>query len=219
MKEINLLNKYPKSIRPIDERGKLITDENRKIARKFGKDFFDGDRLFGYGGYYYHSRFWQETVKQFSIYYNLTENSSVLDVGCGKGFMMYDIKQLIPDITIAGLDISQYAYEHSKKEIKEFIKIGNAKELPYADNSFDLVISINTIHNLPLDECKQSLMEIQRVTKKNAFITVDAWRNAKEKKNMEMWNLTALTYMNVEDWKKLFDEVGYEGDYFWFIAK
>jgi ubiquinone/menaquinone biosynthesis C-methylase UbiE len=97
--------------------------------------------------------------------------------------------------------------------------VGNAKELPFDDNSFDLVISINTVHNLPFEECKQALREIQRVTRKSAFVTMDAWRNEEERERMLKWNLTALTYMSVEDWERLFDEVGYQGDYYWFIAE
>ncbi len=218
-REINLLDLYPHSKRPIEERGKLVTDTHREIARQFGKEYFDGNRLYGYGGYSYHSRFWQATVKRFRDYYNLQENASVLDVGCGKGFMLHDFKELMPNLTIAGIEISEYAIEHAIKTVKPFLRLGNAKGLPYEDNSFDLVISINTIHNLGLEECKQALREIQRVTRKHAFITVDAWRTEQEQKRMMKWNLTALTYMHVDDWKKLFAEVGYRDDYYWFIAE
>ena len=219
MSEINLLDRYPKSKRPIEERGTFITEEHRAIAREFGFEYYDGDRLTGYGGYNYHPRFWKDTVKHFRDHYNLAPNASVLDVGCAKGFMMYDFKALMPDITICGLEISAYAKEHALNEMRSIIDLGNAKELPYDDNSFDLVISINTIHNLPLEDCKQALREIQRVTRKDAFVTMDAWRNDKEREKLLKWNLTALTYMHVKDWKRLFSEVGYKGDYWWFIAE
>jgi ubiquinone/menaquinone biosynthesis C-methylase UbiE len=219
MGEINLMDQYPRSKRPIEERARLVTEEHRKIARQFGKEYFDGDRLYGYGGYYYHPRFWQATVKRFRDYYQLAEDTCVLDVGCGKGFMLHDFKELMPNLTIAGIDISEYAIEHVTETVKSFLRVGNAKELPYEDNSFDLVISITTIHNLPLEECKQALREIERVSRKHAFITVDAWRTEEERERMMKWNLTALTYMHVDDWKKLFAEVGYTGDYYWFIAE
>lgn len=219
MAEVNLLDLYPRSKRPIDERGKLVTEEHRRVARQFGKEFFDGDRLYGYGGYQYHPRFWQATVRRFRDYYQLADDARVLDVGCAKGFMLHDFKQLMPNITVAGLDISKYAIEQAIKTIKPFLSVGNAKELPYDDDSFDLVISINTIHNLPLKECKQALREIQRVSRKYAFITVDAWRTEKERQRLLQWNLTALTYMHVLDWKRIFAEVGYMGDYYWFIAE
>jgi SAM-dependent methyltransferase len=218
-KEINLLEKYPKSKRPIDDRAKLITEEHRAAAKKFDVEYFDGDRLSGYGGYNYHPRFWTDTVKVFRDYYNLAPDASVLDVGCAKGFMMYDFKLLMPELNIQGVDISQYAYDHAKEEVKDLITVANAKELPFEDNSFDLVICINTIHNLPLDECKQAFREVQRVSRKDAFVMNDAWHNDAEKESMLKWNLTAQTYMHVDDWKKLFDEVGYTGDYYWFIAE
>jgi SAM-dependent methyltransferase len=219
MSEINLMDKYPRSKRPIEERGKWITDEHRKTARKFGKEYFDGDRLSGYGGYSYHPSFWKETVKRFKEYYNLDKNAVVLDVGCGKGFMLYDFKQLLPELTIAGIDISRYAIENAIENIRPYVQVGNASELPYPDKSFDLVISINTIHNLPLDMCKKALQEIERVSKSHSFITVDAWRNEEEKERLLKWNLTAKTYMHVNEWKLLFEEVGYTGDYYWFIAE
>ncbi len=217
--EINLLDLYPHSKRPIEERGKLVTDTHREIARQFGKEYFDGDRLYGYGGYYYHPRFWKATVKRFQDYYGLPKDASVLDVGCGKGFMLHDFKELMPNLTIAGIDISEYAIEHAIETTGSFLRVGNAKELPYKDNSFDLVISINTIHNLALQECKRALREIQRVSRKHAFITVDAWRTEEEHERLMKWNLTALTYMHVDDWKKRFAEVCYTGDYYWFIAE
>jgi len=219
MAEVNLMDRYPRFKRPIDERAKVIRGEHREVARQFGREYFDGDRLFGYGGYYYHPRFWTETVKRFRDYYRLAEDSAVLDVGCGKGFMMYDFKLLMPKMTIAGIDVSQYAYDHAIEDIKPFTNVGNAKELPYPDRSFDLVISINTVHNLPLEECKQALREIQRVSRSHAFVTVDAWRTKEERERLMKWNLTALTYMHVDDWKKLFKKVGYTGDYYWFIAE
>lgn len=217
MAEIDLLKNYPKVKRRINERAAIKTPFIRQIARKFGKDFFDGDRKYGYGGFSYHPRFWQEAVKDFRNYYHLDSHSSILDVGCAKGFMLYDFKNLIPGIKVAGIDISSYAIKHAKEEVKPFLKVGNAKALPYQDKSFDLVISINTVHNLPLKDCKKAIKEIVRVSKKHAFITVDAYRNEKEKKRMEDWNLTALTFMSTGEWRKLFREVGYTGDYWWFI--
>jgi len=196
-----------------------MTDEHRAVARRFGAEYFDGDRLYGYGGYTYHPRFWTATVRRFRDHYRLPEDARVLDVGCAKGFMMHDFKRLMPSLTIAGIDISRYAYGHAMESVEPFLCVANAKELPYEDNSFDLVISINTIHNLALEECKQALREIRRVSRAHAFVTVDAWRTEEERKRLMKWNLTALTYMHVADWKELFAKVGYTGDYYWFIAE
>lgn len=216
---MNLLDHYPRSKRPIEERSRLITEEHRRIARQFGQEFFDGDRLYGYGGYTYHPRFWTETVKRFRDHYQLPEHASVLDVGCAKGFLLHDLKQLMPKATVAGIDISQYAIDHAKEEIKPFLRVGSAKKLPYPDQSFDLVISITTVHNLALADCKQALREIERVSRAHKFITVDAWRTEQERQQMTQWNLTAVTYMHVEAWQRLFAEIGYTGDYYWFIAE
>lgn len=217
-KEINLLKFYPVSKRPIEERGSLITENDRAKARKFDVDYFDKERLTGYGGYNYDPRFWTDTVSYFKEYYNLSNKSKILDVGCAKGFMMHDLSLLIPDSEITGIDVSKYAKENAIETMKENIIVANANNIPFPDDYFDLVISINTIHNLPLIDCKESLREISRVSKKDSFIMNDAWRNQEEKNNMLKWNLTALTYMSCDEWKELFKEVKYDGDYYWFIA-
>lgn len=219
MPEVNLLDLYPRSKRPIEAREKLVTAEHRRIARQFGKDYYDGDRLHGYGGYFYHPRFWQPTVRRFRDYYQLPEDARVLDVGCAKGFMLHDFKLLMPNLTIAGVDVSVYAITHALDTVKPHLCVGNAKNLPYEDNAFDLVIAINSLHNLPLDECREGLREIQRVARAHAFVTNDAWHTEAERERLMKWNLTAVTYMHVDDWRRLFEEVGYTGDYYWFIAE
>ena len=203
-KEIDLLKNYPKSNRDTSKRAELKTEEDRKIARKFDKDFFDGERKHGYGGFNYNKKFWGPVVPTFIKYWNLNRDSSILDIGCGKGFMLYDLSLALPGLKLAGIDISDYAIKNSKPEVKEFLQVGNAINLPYKDKSFDIVISINTIHNLEKDECAQALREITRVSKKNSFITVDAYRSEEEKKKMHEWNLTAKTILSVNDWKLFF---------------
>jgi len=216
-KEIDLMVNYPRAKRNVEERGQTKTEEDRRIARRFGKEFFDGDRRHGYGGYNYHPRFWQPVIPAFQKHYGLTSKSSVLDVGCGKGFMLYDMKQLIPGINVKGVDVSAYAIANAIEEMRPHLQVANAKNLPLADKSFDLVISINTIHNLERDECAQALREIQRVSRGKSYVTVDAYRTEEEKERMLAWNLTALSIMRVDEWKAFFKEVGYTGDYYWFI--
>ncbi len=215
MAEINLLDTYPRAKRNVDERA-AATPQDRALAKQFGPEFFDGTRNQGYGGYKYDGR-WVAVAKRFQAHYGLTGASSVLDVGCAKGFFLHDLRQVIPGITVAGIDISSYAIEHAMADVKPFLRVGNAKALPYADRSFDLVIAINTIHNLKRDECLQTVREIQRVSRKHAFITVDAYRSDEEKERMLKWNLTAETIMHVDEWKRFFAEAGYTGDYHWFI--
>jgi SAM-dependent methyltransferase len=216
-REIDLLASYPKAKRDLAERAAAKTEEQRAIARQFGREFFDGDRSTGYGGFNYSPRIWGPVIPTFVSHWNLTSDSSVLDVGCAKGFMLHDLREAVPGITVAGVDISDYAIENGKPEVAEFMSVADAKSLPFEDDSFDIVISINSIHNLDRDECAEALQEIERVSKGGSFITVDAYRNEEEFERMMAWNLTAKTILSVDDWVVFFREVGYSGDYYWFI--
>lgn len=215
--EIDLLENYPKAKRDLNARAAEKTEADRAVARQFGKDFFDGERRHGYGGFSYQSRFWQPVIPTFAKHWDLTSSSSVLDVGCAKGFMLHDLKELIPGITVRGLDISEYAIQNAMPSVRQDVIVANATKLPFADKSFDVVISINTVHNLDRKDCGQALQEIERVSRGKSFITVDAYRNDEEKERMYAWNLTAKTIMSVDEWIKFFKDVGYTGDYFWFI--
>jgi SAM-dependent methyltransferase len=215
--KIDLLVHYPKTKRNAKERGASKTEEDRAIARKFGKDFFDGDRKHGYGGFSYFPRFWQPVIPTFKEHFGLTAESSVLDVGCGKGFMLHDMAELIPGISVKGIDISEYAIENTIEELKPHVRVANARNLPFENNSFDVVISINTVHNLERDECAVALREIERVSRGKSFVTVDAYRSEEEKELMYAWNLTAKTIMHEDEWVAFFEQVGYTGDYYWFI--
>lgn len=216
-REIDLLENYPRTKRNVEERGATKTEEVRRVARQFGQEFFDGDRQYGYGGFRYFPRFWQPVIPTLQKHFGLTAGSSVLDVGCAKGFMMHDFAELIPGVTVKGVDISQYAIENAMEDMRPHVQVADALALPFPDSSFDVVISINTIHNLDRDGCAQALREIERVSRKGAFITVDAYRNEEEKERMYAWNLTAKTIMSVDAWVAFFKEVGYTGDYFWFV--
>lgn len=215
--EIDLLRNYPKTKRNTQARSEEKTPEVRVIARQFGAEFFDGDRQYGYGGFSYQSRFWQPVIPDIEAQYGLSAESKVLDVGCAKGFFLYDLAQIIPGITAKGVDISEYAIANAKPEVAADMQVGCATDLPFEDNSFDLVMSINTVHNLEKDACGKALQEIMRVSRGNAFITVDAYRDDEQKARMYEWNLTAKTIMHVDEWQAFFKEVGYTGDYYWFI--
>jgi len=216
-KEIDLLVNYPKSKRNPDERAAGKTEEDRAIARRFGQEFFDGDRRTGYGGFSYNPRFWQPVIPTFIEHWGLTGKSSLLDVGCAKGFMLHDLKELIPGISVKGLDVSEYAITNALPTVRDDVQVADARSLPFPDKSFDVVISINTVHNLDRVDCIRALSEIERVARGKAFITVDAYRNDEEMRRMYAWNLTAKTILSVDDWIELFAEAGYTGDYFWFI--
>jgi SAM-dependent methyltransferase len=215
--EIDLMINYPRPKRNIESRLASKTERDRILARKFGKEFFDGDRSHGYGGFNYHPRFWQPVIPTFREYWGLTSDSSVLDVGCAKGFMIHDFAELIPGITVKGIDVSEYAIKKAIDDMRPHVEVANAKSLPYPDNSFDYIISVTTIHNLDRSELIQSLQEIERVARLGSFITVDAFRNDEEKERMFAWNLTAKTILHVDEWKDLFKDAGFTGDYYWFM--
>lgn len=216
-KEIDLLVNYPRTRRNVEERGASKTEQDRQVARQFGKAFFDGDRRHGYGGFNYMPRFWQPVIPTLQQHFGLTANDSVLDVGCAKGFMLHDMAQLIPGITVKGVDVSEYAIASAIEDMKPHVQVADARKLPFDDKSFDVVIAINTIHNLDRAECALALREIERVSRRGSYVTIDAYRNDEEKERMFAWNLTGKTIMHVEEWKAFFAETGYTGDYFWFI--
>ena len=216
-KEVDLLVNYPKANRNVKARGLEKTEKDREIARKFGKEFFDGDRSHGYGGFSYNPKFWSPVVPTLKKYFLLSSNTSLLDVGCAKGFMLNDIAQAIEGISLKGIDISEYAIANSIEDMRQNLVVANAKDLPFDNNSFDVVISINTVHNLEKDDLALALQEIERVSKDKSFITVDAYNSEDEKERMYAWNLTAKTIMSVDEWVSFFNDVGYTGDYYWFI--
>jgi SAM-dependent methyltransferase len=216
-REIDLLVNYPKAKRDLAGRLESKTEEVREIARRFGQEFFDGSREHGYGGFNYLPRFWQPVIPTFREHFGLSAASSLLDVGCAKGFMLHDLNELIPGMELQGVDVSEYAIENAIPDMRERVRVANAIELPFPDKSFDVVISINTIHNLEPELCARALGEIERVSRGKSFVTVDAWRTEEERERMYAWNLTAKTIMSVDQWIAFFAKAGYTGDYYWFI--
>lgn len=186
--------------------------ECAQIAKKFGYDYWDGDRRYGYGGYKYDGR-WRAVAEAMAEHYQLKPGQRILDVGCGKGFLLYEFTRVVPGIEAAGLDISQYAVENAKPEIRPFLRLGTAQDLPYEDNSFDLVYSITTLHNLYLFDLKKAIQEIERVSKGNSYIVVESYRNESEKANLLYWQLTCECFFTPEEWQWLYRQCGYKGDF------
>ena len=183
-----------------------------ETAKKFGADYWDGDRKYGYGGFYYDGR-WAPVAKDMIEHYGLHNSSRVLDVGCGKGFLLYEMKVLLPELEVQGLDISRYALEHAKEEVRPFLDFGRAQELPYEDIYFDLVISLTTLHNLYIYDLAKALKEIERVKKGGSYIVVESYRDEEEKANLMHWQLTCECFFTPAEWEWLFNENGYTGDY------
>lgn len=211
-REVDLLVNYPRANRDLAARAKK-TKYDVLVARRFGRDFFDGARRHGYGGFTYDPKWWGPVIPDFIARYG--DVRSVLDVGCAKGFMLHEFrKHLSPGAKLAGIDISGYAIAKAMPRL--CVQVGDAKKLPYPDSSFELVVSINTLHNLERDDCLAALAEIERVSARYAYVTLDAYRTREEEHRVRDWNLTARTILHVDEWKKLFAEAGYSGDYGWF---
>lgn len=186
------------------------------VAIQYGKEYWDGDRKYGYGGYRYDGR-WRTVAEDMARHYGLMEGARILDVGCGKGYLLYEFMQLIPRARIRGIDISEYAIENAKEEVKPFLQVGNAISLPYEDNTFDFVVSITTLHNLYNYEVRQALQEIERVGKEKKHVVVESYRNEREKANLLYWQLTCRSFYTPLEWEWFMNESGYTGDFSYIV--
>lgn len=214
MAYIDFVSELHKST-PRDYIGRVTTDDKAecaKIAKQYGFDYWDGDRKYGYGGYRYDGR-WRGVAQKMAEYYQLKPGQKVLDVGCGKAFLLYELTQIVPGLQVFGIDISQYALEHAKEEIRDRLQYGQAQDIPFEDNEFDLVISLTTLHNLRIYDLKKAVQEIERVSKGSSYIMVESYRNDREEVNLLYWQLTCACYYSVEEWEWLYTQWGYTGDY------
>jgi ubiquinone/menaquinone biosynthesis C-methylase UbiE len=218
MAEINLLRALPKGKRNVKARETAKTEEHIRISREYGQMYFDGPREYGYGGYRYDGR-WIPVARDIIDHFCLKPGDLILDVGCGKGFLVKDLILVCPGLEAFGLDISEYALMNSEPEVIGRLHLGSADRLPFPDNSFSAVVSINTIHNLPRPRCIQAVKEIERLAPGKGFIQVDSFRTPEQKEIFESWVLTAEFYDYPEGWIALFKEAGYTGDYYWTIIE
>lgn len=193
-----------------------VTDADKaecaEKALQFGYDYWDGDRTTGYGGYRYDGR-WRPFAEKLAAHYGIKPGDRILDIGCGKGFLLYDFTQVVPGVEVVGLDVSDYALEHAREEVKPFLVRGNAIDLPFPDDSFDFIVSVNVLHNLYNYQLRQALQEIERVGTGRAYLIIDAYRNEREKVNLFYWQLTCRCFYTPEEWEWFFKESGYTGDY------
>lgn len=195
--------------------GRVVHDDKAAcaaIAKEYGYDYWDGDRRYGYGGYRYDGR-WRSVAAKMAKHYQLAPGQKVLDIGCGMAHLLYELTQEVPGLNVYGVDISQYALEHAKEEVRGSLQYGKAQDLPFGDHEFDLVISLTTLHNLKVYDLKKAVQEIGRVSKGSSYIMVESFRNDREEVNMLYWQLTCASYYSVDEWEWLYQEWGYTGDY------
>jgi protein-L-isoaspartate(D-aspartate) O-methyltransferase len=183
------------------------------LAKKFDFDYWDGDRKICYGGYRYLEGRWEKVARAMVEQYGIKPGDRILDVGCGKGFLLYDFTKVVPGLELHGIDISEYAIANCKEEIKDRLQVGNATELPFPDHYFDFVFSITTLHNLHCYDLDKALREVERVGKKNKYICVESYRNEEEKANLLYWQVTCEAFNTPEEWDWWFRQTGYTGDH------
>lgn len=216
MAEIDLLRALPKTKRNIEKRAEAKDPEVVRISKQYGEMYFDGPRDYGYGGYHYDGR-WVPVATDIIKHFDLQSGARILDVGCGKGFLIKDLVDQGMDAY--GLDVSEYALMNCEPDVVGRIHLGTALHLPFPDGSFDCVLSLNTIHNFNRSDAIVAMQEIQRLSNGKAFVQVDSYRTSEQKEIFESWVLTAEYYDYPEGWVELFDEAGYTGDYFWTIIE
>ncbi|WP_130470555.1 class I SAM-dependent methyltransferase [Candidatus Magnetaquicoccus inordinatus] len=187
---------------------KLVQD-----AMRLDQEYWDGDRMSGYGGYRYIPGRWTQLASSLINHYQLDNNAKILEIGCGKGFLLYEFSLLLPGVTVCGIDASQYSVAHGKEEIRESLQVGSATDLPFADAAFDLVVSLNTLQLLTNYELFKALKEIERVSTRHKWLLLESYRNEEEKLNMLNWQLIQRTFYRTDEWEWFMDLAGYSGDY------
>jgi SAM-dependent methyltransferase len=215
--EVDLLDRYPRTTRDIAARAAAVPIQ-REVAKRFAREYFDGDRGQGYGGYRYDGR-WVPVAERIRDFYGLRAADHVLDIGCAKGFLLHDLRRAVPGLRVTGLDISGYALGRAMEDVRPGLVLGSADRLPFADKSFDLVVSINTVHNLERADCIRALCEMERVGRRHRYVRVDSWLTELQRDKFERWQLTARTYSDPDGWRRLFAEAGYTGDYYWTVTE
>ncbi len=217
MAEVNLLRALPQPKRNIEKRAAAQTPENIAISRQYGREYFDGPREVGYGGYRYDGR-WIPVARDMVAHFGLKAGDRVLDVGCAKGFLVHDLMKVCPGLEAFGLDISEYALMNCMPEVVGRLHLGSADKLPFPDGSFSAVISLNTIHNLTRDRAVVAVREVERLAPGRGFIQVDSYHTPEQRELFLSWVLTAKFHDYPAGWLEVFKEAGYTGDHYWTVV-
>jgi ubiquinone/menaquinone biosynthesis C-methylase UbiE len=217
-RRVNLLRSLPVSKRNLQARKDGKSADVIRISSEFGEMYFDGPREYGYGGYRYDGR-WIPVARDIVAHFGLRAGQRVLDVGCAKGFLVKDLLSVCPGLEVFGIDVSTYALHQCEPEVIGRLHRGSADDLPFPDNSFDAVLSINTIHNLDRDGCVRALKEMQRLAPGCGYVRVDSYATPEQRALFEDWVLTARFHDYPDGWLSVFEEAGYTGDYDWTVLE
>lgn len=182
------------------------------LAKKWAYDYWDGDRRINYGGYRYLEGRWERVAKAMADHYGLKAGDRILDIGCGKAFLLFDFTKVVPGIEVHGIDVSEYAVANAKEEVKDHLRVGSATKLPWPDKHFEFVYSLNTLHNLHCYDLDPALREMERVGRKK-YLCVESYRNEVEKANLLYWQVTCESFNTPEEWEWWFKQTGYAGDH------
>jgi len=210
---LNIVNPLHKKTRR-DYIGRMMDDKVHCMikAKEYEFDYWDGDRRYGYGGYRYDGR-WKVVAENLIGIYGLTPDAKILDVGCGKAYLLYELKQLLPESEVIGFDISRHGIGDAPEAIRDCLFRYRAQDpYPWGDNYFDLVISLGCLHNLRIFELETAVKEIERVGK-NKYVMVESYRKEQELFNLQCWALTAESFFDTAEWIWLYNHFGYTGDY------
>lgn len=210
--EIDLLDNVAQCV---DRRGRLaqrrrLSVAQREVLKEFGAEYFDG--VTGYGGYRYDGRH-ADAVGGMIRRYGLTPASKVLDVGCAKGFMLYEfVRHGLHDVT--GCEISRYAVGEAHAGVRDRLVVMGADALGFADDAFDLVYVIDVVHNLTPARCDRAIQELSRVSRGACFLQVASYETEAQALALREWGVTVETFRDKDEWRRTFDRLGYSGDYF-----
>ena len=218
MREYDALSDYPAPTEPRLVHPNIRTIHNRIAASYRDKEFYDGDRRNGYGGYTYDGR-WASIARNMLQSYSLGDESSILQVGCDKGFLLHEFLQIRPSITISGTEISDYAISYAMASVKSFILKAPFTKLPFPQDKFDLIIAIGVVYSLNLQDAIKCLKEIQRVGKGKSFITLGSYESEEDLRLFRNWTLLGCTILSKPDWVAVLNHTGYTGDYKFITAQ
>ena len=209
--ELELFNQKKQSHK---DRNRIIAINNNFSPSSdylnFGYDYFDNPKSGrGYGGYVYDGRYY-ETAKKIIDHYKLNPNSKILEIGCAKGYLLYEFFRLKMDVI--GYDISRYAVDNCKEELKEMIFLGGVCDINESDRIYDLAIAKEVLSHMAIDDILFTINKLQNISK-NIYLLLQTVSEKKKASDMQSWDSTYKTMMTKKNWEKVLSSCSFHGDY------